>query len=393
MIDPQRQAFIEAVEMIYGLGDDGKGARLTRVQVNDIIKDKNLPFPYWLVTSEFKDPLVRGRWIVPSLVERIDALAAAPTADTAELNQLAILFNGPTDDTPSAAPRAPTGLSDDNVNMIPNIHYGYVPFGFFGKMKQIIESGRFFPVFVTGDSGEGKTLMTQQVCAILERELIVVSVSIETDQNDLLGGPTLFNGNIIDREGPVLTAMRRGAILMLDEVDRGSNKLICLHAILDGQPYFNKNTGELIYPAPGFNVVATANTKGRGSDDGKYLSQILDHAFLERFPITIEQENPPPDIQKKQLDFVLNRAGMPDDDFSAKLVRWASLIRTSYKDEGSIDEQISTRRLIQICETYGIFRDRILAINLCVNRFDAANKKAFLDFYQTIDDTIMKGST
>lgn len=386
MIDPQKQSFIEGCEQIHG-----PNANLNRTQIVDISKTLNIPFPYWFVTSQFKHPQIRGIWIVPSITdEKATSTDDVSDASRAELNELATLFQAPTNNVPSVSSRAPVSMPDDDINLIPEVFYGYIPFGFFGKLKQIIESKRFFPAFIAGDSGEGKTLMIQQVCAILGRECILASISIETDQNDLLGGPTLLNGNVIDREGPVILAMRRGAVLVLDEVDRGSNKLICLHSILDGQPYFNKNTGEVIYPAPGFNIIATANTKGRGSNDGKYLSQILDHAFLERFPITIEQENPPSDTQKKLLNIVLEQNDVPDDDFATKLVRWAANVRTAYKDEGSIDEQISTRRLVQICRTYGIFKDRGLAINLCIARFDSDIKKAFADFYMMVDENTTK---
>ncbi len=384
MIDPQRKAFIEACEVAHG-----ETAELSRVQINELCKLQNLPFPYWLVTAEHQTAK-RGVWKIPSLVEKTFEEENALDADRDVLAQLATQFQVTASTAPSVAPSVSQTIVNDIVyeELIPDIHYGYVPFGFFSKLMSIIETKRFFPVFITGDSGEGKTLMAQQVCALLKRECIVVPISIETDSNDLLGGLELVNGNTAYQEGPVLTAMRRGAILLLDEVDRGSNKLICLHSILDGRPYYNKNTGETLYPAPGFNVIATANTKGKGSDDGKYLSQILDHAFLERFPITIEQANPPVDVQKQMLNIILETAGAPDEDFVTKLVRWAGLIRTSYKDEGTIDEQISSRRLIQICQTYSIFRDRALAINLCVNRFDQHIKKAFIDFYRAIDEKV-----
>jgi MoxR-like ATPase len=221
--------------------------------------------------------------------------------------------------------------------------------------------------------------MVEQVCAALKRECIRVNISIETDESDLLGGPTLVDGNVVNRDGPVILAMKRGAVLLIDEVDRGSNKLMCLQGILEGKPYFNKKNGEMVYPANGFNVVATANTKGRGSDEGKYLSQILDDAFLERFPITVEQEYPDVKTEKKILTPLIE-----DKEFVELLVQWADVIRKSF-DENAVDEIISTRRLVHIAKAYTIFGDRMKAIELCVARFDTETKMSFLDLYTKID--------
>jgi len=221
--------------------------------------------------------------------------------------------------------------------------------------------------------------MVEQVCATLQRECIRVNISIETDESDLLGGPTLVNGNVVNRDGPVITAMKRGAILLIDEVDRGSNKLMCLQGILEGKPYYNKKNGEMVYPKNGFNVIATANTKGRGSEEGRYLSQILDDAFLERFPITVEQEYPDVKTEKKILAPLIT-----DQDFVEKLTQWADIVRQSF-DQGAVDEVISTRRLVHIAKAFKIFGDRMKAIELCVARFDTDTKMAFLDLYSKVD--------
>jgi cobaltochelatase CobS len=228
-------------------------------------------------------------------------------------------------------------------------------------------------------SGNGKTLMVEQICAELNRECIRVNISIETDESDLLGGPTLINGNVVNRDGPVITAMKRGAILLIDEVDRGSNKLMCLQGILEGKPYYNKKSGEVIYPVDGFNVIATANTKGRGSDEGKYLSQILDDAFLERFPITVEQEYPDSKTEKKILTSLIK-----DEEFVDNLIKWADVIRKTY-EEGGIDEIVSTRRLVHIAKAFEIFGNQQKAIELCVARFDEDTKLSFLDLYSKIE--------
>ena len=278
---------------------------------------------------------------------------------------------------------AETEVSDNSL--IPQKDSTYVPFGFFKDLATIIHSKQFYPVFITGLSGNGKTTMVEQACATLKRDAVRVNISIETDEDDLIGGNTLINGNVVYREGPVLLAMKRGAILILDECDRGSNKMMCLQAILEGKPYFNKKTGETIYPSHGFNIIATANTKGQGSDEGKYMSaQILDDAFLERFAITVEQEYPSSKVEKKIIMKKMARAEKVDEDFADKLVQWAEIIRKTFKD-GAIDELVSTRRLEHIVNAYAMFGDRLKAINLCIARFNEETKASFVDLYTKVD--------
>ncbi len=296
--------------------------------------------------------------------------------------------------TVSAAP-APVAVAPKMViqpklqttieNLVPQVDPTYVPFGFYRDLTKVIKSQNFYPTFISGLSGNGKTTMVEQVCAKLKRECMRVNVSIETDEDDLIGGNTLVDGNVVYREGPVLTAMKRGAILILDEIDRGSNKLMCLQAILEGKPYFNKKTGETVYPKAGFNVIATANTKGRGSDDGKFMSaQILDDAFLERFAITVEQEYPALKIEKQIILNKMEKVGKVDEEFADKLVTWADIIRKTFYD-GGVEELISTRRLEHIVNAYAMFGSRNKAIELCVNRFDSDTKSAFLDLYKKVD--------
>jgi hypothetical protein len=273
----------------------------------------------------------------------------------------------------------------DIQNLVPTKDDTYVAFGFHKDLKTILSAGIFYPVFISGLSGNGKTTMIEQVCAQLKRESIRVNISIETDEDDLIGGNTLVDGNVVYREGPVLTAMKRGAVLILDEVDRGSNKLMCLQAILEGKSYFNKKTGETTTPAHGFTIVATANTKGRGSDDGKFISaQLLDEAFLERFAITVEQEYPTMAVEKRIVLNKMERAGCVDDDFASHLVTWSDVIRKTYF-EGGIDELVSTRRLEHIVNAFAVFKDKAKAITLCTNRFDADTKQAFIDLYSKVD--------
>lgn len=289
------------------------------------------------------------------------------------------------DEAPNAMYLAQPKLKVDISNLVPTKDGTYVPFGFYRDLTTILKSNTFYPVFITGMSGNGKTTMIEQACAALKRECIRVNISIETDEDDLIGGNTLVDGNVVYREGPVSIAMKRGAVLILDECDRGSNKLMCLQAILEGKPYFNKKTGETIYPTSGFNIVATANTKGQGSDDGKYMSaQILDDAFLERFAITVEQEYPSSTVEKKIIMKKMHRVEKVDEDFADKLVQWADIIRKTFK-EGAIDELISTRRLEHIVNAFAMFGDRMKAINLCTARFNEETKTAFLDLYTKVD--------
>jgi hypothetical protein len=357
-------AFIEAAKNIFG-----ESAILTRDDIQHVVDESSTPYPHWLVTKQ-EYRAGRGQYKLPSLGKSSNP-EPIMTQEPAVVNMVAQVLEY----------RQPK-LVDESDSAIPEIYPDYVPFGFYTDLKNIIKSKTFYPVFITGLSGNGKTLMVEQVCANLNRECIRVNISIETDEYDLLGGPGLINGSTINRDGPVLLAMKRGAVLLIDEVDRGSNKLMCLQGIMEGKSYYNKKTGEVVKPATGFTVIATANTKGRGSDEGRYLSQILDDAFLERFPITVEQEYPAPTTEKKIL-FPL----IEDKDFVECLVKWADVVRQSY-DQGATDEIISTRRLVHIAKAYTIFKDRMKAITLCVNRFDEQTKLSFLDLYSKVDASI-----
>ena len=277
---------------------------------------------------------------------------------------------------------------DENISVIPSIMDNYVPFGHFKDLKSILKSGIFFPVFITGLSGNGKTLMVEQICAKLKKELFRVNITIETDEDDLIGSNTLINGNIVFKEGPVLKAMRKGAVLLLDEVDLASNKIMCLQSILEGGGYLIKKTGEFVKPADGFTVVATANTKGKGSEDGRFIgTNILNEAFLERFAICLEQEYPPVTTEKKIVkgDFAI--LGVNDDEFADKLVDWADVIRKSFY-EGAVDEVISTRRLVHIAKAYSMFNDKLKSIEVCLARFDEDTKASFLDLYTKVDEGV-----
>ena len=261
----------------------------------------------------------------------------------------------------------------------------FVPWGSYTDIMKVIKSEMFYPVYVSGLSGNGKTFMVEQAAAKLNREFIRVQINPETDEDDLLGGFRLVDGETVFAKGPVLKAMENGAILLLDEIDRATNKIMCLQGILEGKPVLVKKTGEVVKPAKGFNVIATANTKGKGSEDGRFTAAtIIDEAFLERFTISIDQKFASPSIEKKILNKHMEKFGAEDSEFVDRLIDWADIIRKTFYDDG-VDEVISTRRLCHIVQTFSIFKDRMKAIDLCIARFDDDTKSAFLDLYSKVD--------
>ena len=278
---------------------------------------------------------------------------------------------------------APSVIPSVQQNLIPEVVDTFVKFGNFNDVKKIIQSGLFYPSFITGLSGNGKTFSVEQACAQAKRELIRVNISIETDEDDLIGGFRLVDGNTVWHNGPVVEALERGAVLLLDEIDLASNKILCLQSILEGKGVFLKKIGKYVKPAAGFTVVATANTKGKGSEDGRFVgTNVLNEAFLERFPITLEQEYPTPVTEAKILAFHCN-----DKDYIKHLCDWANIIRSTFK-EGGIDEVISTRRLVHIVKAYAIFGSKEKSISTCINRFDDETKQALQELYDKVDANV-----
>jgi MoxR-like ATPase len=281
--------------------------------------------------------------------------------------------------------QAPPAMPTVEQNLIPDKDDTFVKFGNFGDLKKIIQSRLFYPTFITGLSGNGKTLSVEQACAQLGRELIRVNITIETDEDDLIGGFRLVDGATVWHNGPVIEALQRGAILLLDEVDLASNKILCLQSILEGKGVFLKKIGKYVKPTKGFNVFATANTKGKGSEDGRFIgTNVLNEAFLERFPVTFEQTYPTPATEQKILEGISLDLGVEDRDFCKRLVDWADIIRKTFYD-GGIDEIISTRRLVHIIRAFSIFKDKAKAIQVCVSRFDDETKQSFLELYDKVD--------
>ena len=310
---------------------------------------------YQTITNKLADFKVgRGKWNLEVTKETVQ--------------ELEMTYN-----TPAAMPAV-------EQNLIPQKDDSFVKFGNFGDIKKVIESRLFYPTFITGLSGNGKTFSVEQACAQLGRELIRVNITIETDEDDLIGGFRLVDGATVWHNGPVIEALERGAVLLLDEIDLASNKILCLQSILEGTGVFLKKIGKFIRPTAGFNVIATANTKGKGSDDGRFIgTNVLNEAFLERFPVTFEQEYPTASIETK----ILNK-NCDDADFCKRLADWADIIRKTFYD-GGIEEIISTRRLVHIVKAYSIFGDKAKAISVCVNRFDDETKQAFLELYDKVD--------
>ena len=281
--------------------------------------------------------------------------------------------------------QSPSVVPPVEQNLIPEKDDTFVKFGNFSDVKKIIQSRLFYPTFITGLSGNGKTFSVEQACSQLKRELIRVNITIETDEDDLIGGFRLVDGATVWHNGPVIEALQRGAILLLDEIDLASNKILCLQSVLEGKGVFLKKIGKFVKPTDGFNVIATANTKGKGSDDGRFIgTNVLNEAFLERFPVTFEQSYPNPSTEQKILEGVALDLQVEDRDFCKRLVDWGDIIRKTFYD-GGIEEIISTRRLVHIIRAYSIFNDKAKAIQVCVNRFDDETKQAFLELYDKVD--------
>jgi hypothetical protein len=330
---------------------------------------------FWLESDKYR--VGRGKYELPLSEFGIDLNLASNVVEMPKQTPVPVAQK-------SVAKISTVGRVEEG-SVIPKVNPLYVAFGFFDKMKAIVASNRFYPVFVSGLSGNGKTFMVEQACAQAKREFLRVNISPETDEDDLVGGFRLIDGETKWFDGPVIQAMKRGSVLVLDEIDRGSNKLMCLQGILEGKGILIKKTGEFVEPVSGFNIVATANTKGKGDETGRYMAAtILDDAFLERFPITVEQEYPDTKIETKILKKVFANLNIQDEEFATNLVKWADIIRKTFED-GAIDELISTRRLVHIAEAFTIFGDKMDAIQYCINRFDAETKNSFLDLYTKID--------
>ena len=366
---------LNQVELLY---KHYKKTDLTRSEINDFIKIGKIKNPSWLKQDQYK--VARGIYSLP-----VDGNDISPQVVKDIQSELPKTETAPVNETVNQAAFIVSSLTGD---IVPTKDPVFVPWGYFKDIKSIVSSKQFYPIFITGLSGNGKTMNVSQACAQAKRECIRVNITIETDEDDLLGGYRLQEGQTVWQNGPVIEAMERGAILLLDEIDLASNKIMCLQPILEGNGVFLKKINKFIKPAPGFNVIATANTKGQGSEDGKFIgTNILNEAFLERFPITVEQAYPTNKIESKILQNVMSEKGLTkkdDEKFSLNLITWADIIRKTFY-EGGVDEIISTRRLVHIVEAYIIFKNKMKAIEMCTNRFDIDTKTSFMDLYSKVD--------
>ena len=361
------------IEQVEALFKKYGRVEISRSEINDFVKSGEISNPSWLKNAKY-------------LVSRgVYSLPIAGNDFSPSLTDVPLVDESPKSEVVSKAAFVVSSLIG---NIVPDKDPVFVPWGYFKDIKKIVSSKAFYPIFVTGLSGNGKTMNVSQACAAANRECIRVNVTIETDEDDLLGGYRLQDGQTVWQDGPVIEAMKRGALLLLDEIDLASNKIMCLQPILEGNGVFLKKINQFVKPAKGFNVIATANTKGQGSDDGKFIgTNILNEAFLERFPITIEQAYPTNKIEEKILLNVMSDKKLTsavDNEFAKSLVTWADIIRKTYY-EGGVDELISTRRLVHIVEAFSIFKSKMKAIEMCTNRFDLDTKTSFLDLYTKID--------
>ena len=363
LLNDKQRNFIELCYKEFG---DIK--EITRAQLVKVEKKHKVSFPQWLVSN--KDlKIKKGLFKMPS---GSDTDVSKPTTMEKVV-------------APETKKEAAYVVSSLTGNITPNKDKNFVSFGNYPDVKNIIKSNRFYPVFITGLSGNGKTMSVTQACADLKRELIRVNITIETDEDDLLGGFRLKDGQTVWSNGPIIEAMERGAVLLLDEIDLASNKIMCLQPVLEGSGIFVKKINKWVLPKQGFNVIATANTKGQGSEDGKFIgTNVLNEAFLERFPVTFEQKYPSVAIEKKILNNTLKSYGKSDVKFIDKLTTWADVIRKTYFD-GGVDQIISTRRLVHITQAYAIFNNKMKAIEMCTNRFDDDTKNSFVELYTKVD--------
>ena len=359
-LSPRKKLFVDTATEMFG-----DGAVITKSQKAEAAAKAGVPFPTWFKGEGFA--VGYNAYKLPSEGGNVAApVTAAPAGAEATMVNL-------------------VATNMEKQNLVPAKFEGFVPWGNFSLIEKVVKSGMFYPIFITGLSGNGKTLMVEEVCAKLNKELIRVNITIETDEDDLLGGFRLVNGETKFVPGPVIEAMERGCTLLLDECDLGSNKLLALQPVLEGKGVYLKKINKWVTPKDGFNVMATANTKGKGSDDGRFIgTNVLNEAFLERFAITMEQPYASPAVETKIVKGAMKKYGSVDDEFAKNLVTWADVIRKTFYD-GGVDEVISTRRLDHIVKAYAIFGDKMQAIELCVARFDEDTKVSFLDLYTKVD--------
>lgn len=385
MVMDNREYFILFISKLYDRGIE----TITKKEIVEFSENSKIPIPQWFI-NDSNNRKSRGVYFTGKFIDEVKRKEDIKEYQVDISDDEKVEVEKVEVDSSEASLKIRTVEQFDESSLIPDKHPCYVPFGVYSKVFKIINSSKFFPTFISGHSGNGKTLSVEQACAVLNRPFILVSMTPDTDESDLLGNYVLIDGEMVWRDGPVTTAARLGATLCIDEVDYGSKNLSTLQSILEGKRFFLKKKGELVVPQKGFNIFATANTKGKGSDDGRYMyTNILNESFLDRFKANLEQKWPTPTIEKRILDKELEKNNCINEGFSDKLVQWANSIRKLF-DEGGVDEVISPRKLVHIIEAFSIFKKKNLAIELCLTRFDDEIKETFLDFYNKIDVGIEK---
>ena len=386
-IDTRKTNFLAALARVVGHPASIAEAVYSRDDCNAALTSANVHgeecykvLPAWLV----QDPTRRagrGLYRIPEMFSEMTNLSESSEK---------ILETSETQDTISTMSSSTYNLvaSMPEVSLVPSKNDTFVPWGHYDDINAILASKQFAPVYVTGMSGNGKTTMIEQVCAASGRECIRVNITAETDEDDLIGGFRLINGETKFVFGGVVQAMQRGAILLLDEIDLGTERMMCLQPVLEGKGIFIKKIGVFVKPAPGFNVVATANTKGKGESDRFVGTRCMNEAFMDRFSYWFEQDYADRTVEARIIIRKMRAYGKEDKDFANYLVKWAETIRLGFK-EGGLDDIITTRRLEEICKAFAIFSDKSKAIKLTLTRFDTATQEAFFSLYTKIDPTIL----
>jgi len=378
-LKPKQQAFIDLAK------SEGMTSPMSRDDMKLLRENHGMSFPAWIMRDDSRRA-GRGLYHVPELDGKSVPTKPKSEVVPAPVAEENVVQTGPVQGAveqpiASAASLIMGMTGGERDSLVPTKFDGYVTWGHFKNVEKIVRSRQFYPIFITGLSGNGKTLMVEQVCAKLKRECYRINITRQTDEDDLLGGFRLINGNTVWQDGPVVSAMKNGGVLLLDEVDLASDNIMCLQPVLEGKGVFLKKIGQWVTPAAGFQVFATANTKGKGSDDGRFVGTgVMNEAFLDRFPVTMEQPYATKATEKK----ILTKAGCDDNEFADNLTKWAEIIRKTFY-EGGIDEVISTRRLVNIVQAWGIFGDKRTALEMCMSRFDDLTKKSLIELYEKVD--------
>jgi len=378
-LKPKQQAFIDLAK------SEGMTSPMSRDDMKLLRENHGMSFPAWIMRDDSRRA-GRGLYHVPELDGKSVPTKPKSEVVTDPVVEENVVQTGPVQGSveqpiASAASLIMGMTGGERDSLVPTKFDGYVTWGHFKNVEKIVRSRQFYPIFITGLSGNGKTLMVEQVCAKLKRECYRINITRQTDEDDLLGGFRLINGNTVWQDGPVVSAMKNGGVLLLDEVDLASDNIMCLQPVLEGKGVFLKKIGQWVTPAAGFQVFATANTKGKGSDDGRFVGTgVMNEAFLDRFPVTMEQPYATKGTEKK----ILTKAGCDDNEFADNLTKWAEIIRKTFY-EGGIDEVISTRRLVNIVQAWGIFGDKRTALEMCMSRFDDLTKKSLIELYEKVD--------